>query len=111
MFQTIDRLMESTYKFLPLSTKTWWSLHIDFFSEIPMKKRVLNVHLVEISTTNGGKSKKASKSGELGHMSKSFSIVNTFTLGEAFGNKASFVTFNSAIRIILDLVDPWHPIG
>ena len=109
MFQTINRLVELTYKFLPLSAKTWWSLHIDFFSEIPMKKGVLNVHLVEIPTTNRGNSKKTSKSGELGHRSKSFSIVNTFALGEAFGNKAKFVTFNNAIRIILDLVDPSAP--
>ncbi len=74
-----------------------------------MKECILNVHLVEIPTTNGGNSKKTSKSGELGHGSKSFSIVNTFTLSEAFGNKASFVMFNSAIRIILDLVDPSAP--
>ena len=106
MFQTINRLVESTYKVLPLSTKTGWSLHIDFFSKVAMKKGILNVHLVEIPTTNGGNSKKTLKSGELGHGSKSFSIVNTFALGEAFGNKASFVMFNNAIRIILDLGRP-----
>ena len=40
---------------------------------------------------------------------KSFSVISTFVLSEAFSKKSGFVLLNSAIGVIFDLVHPFAP--
>ena len=79
-------------------------LHINMFSKSTIEEGVLDVKLPKRPFVGHNKRKHNTNSGSLDNRTKSVSVVETGYLCIAFGNKASFVTFNSAIRIILNLV-------
>ena len=51
------------------------------------------------------------KSGKFDNGSKGFNIIYTFVFSEVFGNKSSFVQFNSAIGVEFNLGYPFATNG
>jgi hypothetical protein len=76
-----------------------------------MKKRVLDIKLVNEPTTSRSHSEEATKSGELGSWRKGFLIVDAFNLSVALSNKTGFIAVKHAVRFIFKLVDPFTTNG
>lgn len=76
-----------------------------------MKEGILNVHLVEGPIANSGNGKQAAHGCEFGYGSKSFSVINSLTLGKSLGDQASFISFNGPIRVVFDFINPFASDG
>ena len=101
--------IKSTWKetnFVETIRISWRWLDIYFFSKITIEKNILNIHLKEKSLMNHN-SKKTANISNTSIRGKSLLIVNLIFLSKSLGNKTCLIPFNSAIRIGLDLVDPF----
>ena len=105
LFQTIERIIESTYK-SGVYHKTMRFLHIIFFSEISMKKCTFHVHLVNIATKMSSKRNDQSDIIHLYDKRNGLSIVDAFLLRESLEYQMNLVAFNNTIEGKLGLIYP-----
>ncbi|CAL9000681.1 unnamed protein product [Prunus brigantina] len=107
LFESIEGLVESTYSVLPLLAKTRRRFHVYHFMQIAMKKGILNVQLMDEPVASSSNSQQIAEGSEFGCRRKGFLAVNALNLSVSFSNKASFVAFNGAIRLVFDFVNPF----
>jgi len=80
-------------------------LHVHFFLEISIEESILHIHLIKRLMVNDNHSNETSNRCKASNMSKYFLIVSAIFMSKAFGNEASFVSFNISISLGLDLVN------
>lgn len=71
-----------------------------------MEKGIVNIHLVEFPILNSCNSEKCSDYDHLSYGSKSFCIVNSFSLMIPKDQDPGFVAFYITIGLVFDLVHP-----
>lgn len=74
--------------------------------EITMKKCIVDIYLVDSPIVFDIKSKETFDGGDLYNRAEGFKIVNAFFLCITSYYQSCLVSFNCAIRSLLDLVDP-----
>lgn len=74
-----------------------------------MKESVVHVHLMKRPIVNRGNSEETTDSDKFSNRSKGLSIIDSLTLGEPFGDQASFVSLQGTIRIVLEFENPFAP--
>ena len=73
-----------------------------------MPKGSLYIHLMKIPSLRSSKGYNRSKGGVSGHRCKYVIIIYAFLLREATGNESCLELFNTSIRSMLDLVEPFR---
>lgn len=76
-----------------------------------MKECIVDIKLLKFPAIDGGRSKNSSNCLNFHNRREGFKVINSFNLGESFGDKASLVSFHTIIGEILDFEDPFAPNG
>ena len=77
--------------------------------EITIEKGIVHIKLNQMPASHNRNSKQSLDSGELSNRREGVSKVQTSLLGEALGNKPSFVSVQGAISIVLNPINPFTP--
>lgn len=88
-------------------SETKWLSLIDFFSEVSMKKGILDVKLVDRPSIIDHKAENSADCSRLGDGAEGLVIVNVSLLIKAFGNKACFVSLSTTISMTFDFKHPF----
>ncbi|CAL2268145.1 unnamed protein product [Prunus armeniaca] len=76
-----------------------------------MEECIVDIKLMQIPVVGSDKSKNALNRNHLGSRRKGVMVVKTFSLSVSFGHEMSLIALNSAIRAMLDFIDPFASNG
>ena len=81
--------------------------HIDLFRKMPIKKCIIHIKLANSPLTIECNAKHSMDGDGIYHGAESLVKVNARLLVRAFSNKASFVPYNRAVRILFNEKHPF----
>jgi hypothetical protein len=88
--------------------KTRWLGHVNYLTKKAMEKGVADINLFYWPSGRDNKGENGSDCNGFDNRVVGFTIINSFLLMEAFGNKAGLITINTAIRLSLDAINSFR---
>lgn len=112
LFETINGFGEKAdmIRMIRVNEARWLS-HEDLFGEIPIEESIMDVKLTYWPIRGNCNGKYDADGSGSDHRAECIKVVNAFILVIAFGNQASFVTFDRSIGMTFDAKDPFTADG